>query len=260
MRIIYFFLFSAILITACSTSTPLPTATQVKQIQSSSPTPLPSVLFTFTPFPSLAGCVSASNTLRMRSGPGTQFEILNGLPPETCFTVYGFNQDRSWAWINFEGAFGWASTQYLFISGDKSSIPIVPDDVSPYAFSPVGRTLALSKTATPGLILPVAPKKTSTSYTFPNMGVDLCFNTVANEKYVTCKINRAYCSYEPGVSGKPTFCNDAPYPKHHFALVVWGSDWSDLNGYCLLVSGYVKIYDGKPQIIATSRSQVSFCQ
>ncbi len=75
----------------------------------------------------------------------------------------------------------------------------------------------------------------------------------------TVRIDRAYCSYRADINGQPTFCNDAPYPNHDFTLLVWGSDWSDYDGHCLLVSGYVSRYKGKPQIIAESRSQVSLC-
>ena len=76
---------------------------------------------------------------------------------------------------------------------------------------------------------------------------------------MTCRIQRAYCSYRPNVSGDPTFCNDAPYPNYNFTLLVWGSDWSDYNGQCLVIRGVVSVYGGKPQIEAGSRSQISLC-
>jgi hypothetical protein len=76
---------------------------------------------------------------------------------------------------------------------------------------------------------------------------------------ITCRIDRAYCDYRPDIGGQPTFCNDAPYPNHDFTLLVWGSDWSDLDGRCLLVTGEVVRYRGKPEIIAESRSQVDYC-
>jgi len=77
---------------------------------------------------------------------------------------------------------------------------------------------------------------------------------------VTCRIERAYCDYRPDVGGAPTFCNDAPYPGNAFTLLVWGSDWSDLDGQCIDVTGFVARYKGKPEIVAESRSQVSPCQ
>ncbi len=76
---------------------------------------------------------------------------------------------------------------------------------------------------------------------------------------VVCRIALAHCSYREDVSGSPTFCNDAPYPTHEFTLLVWGEDWSDFDGRCLIVTGYLSRYQGQPQIVAESRSQVSFC-
>ncbi len=69
---------------------------------------------------------------------------------------------------------------------------------------------------------------------------------------VTCQIERAYCEYLPGVNGSPTFCDDRPYPNQDFQLVVFGDDWSDLDGECLIVSGFLERYTGRLQIKAGS--------
>jgi RNA polymerase-binding transcription factor DksA len=79
-------------------------------------------------------------------------------------------------------------------------------------------------------------------------------------EYAFCKIPVAYCSYQPGETGSPTFCNDRPYPNNAFTLVVWGDDWSDYDGRCILVDGIVTTYNGKPQIIGTDRRQVLDCK
>lgn len=78
--------------------------------------------------------------------------------------------------------------------------------------------------------------------------------------FLTCHIERAYCDYRPDVDGQPTFCNDAPFPRHSFTLLVWGQDWSDFDGRCLLVTGDVVRFRGDQEIIAESRSQVEICQ
>ncbi len=75
----------------------------------------------------------------------------------------------------------------------------------------------------------------------------------------TCRISHAYCSYKPNVKGDPTFCNDAPYPSNNFTLIVWGEDWSYLNGKCLIVTGYSHLYKGAPEIEASDISQVKIC-
>ncbi len=79
-------------------------------------------------------------------------------------------------------------------------------------------------------------------------------------QFVSCKIDRAYCEYLPNTNGAPTFCNDAPYPNHNFTLIVFGQDWSDLDGQCIIISGTISMYDGKPQIITTNRAEISKCQ
>jgi hypothetical protein len=66
---------------------------------------------------------------------------------------------------------------------------------------------------------------------------------------VVCQIPRAYCSYQPNSAGQPTFCNDVPYPNHNFTLVIWGSDWSLIDGDCVVIEGPVSMYQGKPQIV-----------
>ena len=105
-----------------------------------------------------------------------------------------------------------------------------------------------------------APQKTNTPCPTPKPLILQCSNTGSSEgSRVTCKIPRAYCSFQADVSGDPTFCNDARYPGHNFTLVVWGSDWSDFDGKCIVVTGLLTLYSGKPQIKASSRSQISNC-
>jgi uncharacterized protein YraI len=190
----------------------------------------------------------------MRSGPSTQFEVISGLTSGSCFSVYGFNEDRSWVWIDANGNFGWISVEFSSIEGNTDTLPIIPEDITVSALPTSNTVFATTQKPSPTF----TPKKTSTPFIFPTTDITLCSNAPLYTN-VTCKIRRAYCSYQPTTSGQPTFCNDLPYPNHQFALLVWGSDWSDLDGYCLIVSGYMDRYAGKRQIVATSRLQVSFC-
>lgn len=99
-------------------------------------------------------------------------------------------------------------------------------------------------------------KPTATSFTEQYIN---CSDAPVGEN-VTCKIARAFCSYEPSVNGKPTFCNDAPYPNNNFTLLVWGENWSKYDGQCLIVAGFNHLYKGKPEIEVSSESQVSQCK
>jgi hypothetical protein len=88
----------------------------------------------------------------------------------------------------------------------------------------------------------------------------LCADTLAYEgQTVTCRIPRAYCSYEPGPVAAPTICSDLPPPNYDFLLVIWAGGLSGFDGDCLTVYGIVSTFAGFPQIVATSRDQVSVC-
>ena len=73
------------------------------------------------------------------------------------------------------------------------------------------------------------------------------------------RVETAHCTYQAGVSGTPTFCNDQPFPNHNFTFLVWGQDWSYLDQTCVIVQGVVDIYQGKPQIEVSSTDEVSNC-
>ncbi len=115
-------------------------------------------------------------------------------------------------------------------------------------------TLTATPFGTPAPTSTLTPLPTATLFTM------LCANTgfFLSQK-VQCRIERAYCSYEPLTSGSPTFCYDAPYPSNNFTMLVYGADWSDLDGRCLIISGTVTEYRGKPEIEVTSREQIAYC-
>jgi DNA/RNA endonuclease YhcR with UshA esterase domain len=42
-------------------------------------------------------------------------------------------------------------------------------------------------------------------------------------------------------------------------MVAWETDWSYLDGECLLITGTVSLYEGIPEIEVRSSSQVEIC-
>ena len=64
---------------------------------------------------------------------------------------------------------------------------------------------------------------------------------------------------------QPTFLNlDQPYPDHIFTVVIWRSDRPKFGtpartyrGKRICVHGVVRLYKGKPEIIATDPSQIT---
>ncbi len=82
----------------------------------------------------------------------------------------------------------------------------------------------------------------------------------------TVEVKRAYCSYQSGTRGGPTFCNDQRFPNHKFTMLVWGSErrrWNPApeswDGNCFRVTGTVTTFRGKPQVEAKDPSQVKAC-
>jgi hypothetical protein len=120
--------------------------------------------------------------------------------------------------------------------------------------TPVARNQLPTKTPTLSFSPPIfAP---------PTQLVDFVPSENAGEyvgEVVIVRIEKAYCSYRPDVNGAPTFCNDQPFPNHTFTLIAWGKDWTDLDSKCVYITGEVKEYQGKYEIIADSRDQVSLC-
>jgi Bacterial SH3 domain len=240
---------------SCVSSTAVPSAT----ISPSSTAIIPTDTPTYTPIPPtpMTGC--AKTTVRVRSEPNTSSEILGRLTTGTCVSVVQINTENTWVWISSPEISGWVSTDFLSVSGDKSFLPVADNNsnntrpaLTPTADTP--SSLALLPTST------IASRNTNTPFPIATQSSLLCGNTGSHiGEFVSCKIPRAYCSYQPGVSGSPTFCNDAPYPNNNFTLVVWGSDYSNYNGKCIIVSGLVTRYNGKPQIAAQNQPQVSYC-
>jgi hypothetical protein len=91
--------------------------------------------------------------------------------------------------------------------------------------------------------------------------VEPCFEAVNQiGQQISCRLEKAYCDYLPEVEGSPTVCTDRPAPDHTFALIVFDQDWSEYDGQCLIVSGYLDVNWGMMQIQALRRKQVSSCE
>ena len=73
---------------------------------------------------SLKGCVTDS-AIRIRQGPGTDFEVMGGLASGTCMQILGRNQDSSWVYIaTEENKAGWVAAWLLTIEGDVNGVAV----------------------------------------------------------------------------------------------------------------------------------------
>ena len=273
---------SATLIMACAIVRPPATATPSAIPSSATPSK------TASPMASLQGCLHVSGTVRLRREPSTQAEIITRIPPASCFPVYGYNAEHTWVRVRLGDQDGWAAAQYVTIQGDASQLPVLvagTDKGMVVTMQPTStttptstrtvtptrtvapastatRTLAPTPTATTTVGPPptTAPTGTPTALSIPTPTDLLCSSTSAyTGRKVTCKIPFAFCSYYPALAGSPTYCTDAPLPNYGFALLVWGQDWSDYAGTCMVITGVVSLNQNKPQIVATDRSQISSC-
>jgi hypothetical protein len=243
-----FVVLAFLLLSACATPTSMPRPTKAP----STKTPSPHPQSTRTPRPvSVHACVTDS-TIRIRKGPGTDYEQIGGMVSGTCMTIQGRNRDSSWVYmVSEDGKQGWVAVSLLTIEGNLSRVS-VRSDTGVLSLAPTAKVVATSTRK------PVV-QATNTPQQLLSRSTMLCAEATVGER-VSCQLPRAYCDYLPNVNGSPTFCNDRPYPNHDFQMVVWGEDWSALDGTCIVISGYVELYRGKLQIEPVSPSQVAFCE
>ena len=181
----------------------------------------------------LEGCVTNPTTL-IRKDPGTDSEVVTGIVEGTCIAVLERNADSTWLYVRTrDNLTGWVNVKYVKIT--PPSIPVT------------------------GLDTPSAPTDTPLAENIPPCSQ---FANQVNSN-VTCKLEQASCQYRSDVGGNPSFCSDRPAPDYIFQLMVQGQDWSDFDGHCMIVSGFLEArFDGQKawlQMLETSRSQVSDC-
>ena len=89
------------------------------------PTLTPSQALTATPEAvSLKACV-ANSAIRIRQGPGIDFEVMGGLDSGTCMQILGRNQDASWVYmVTEENKAGWVAAWLLTIEGDLKRVSV----------------------------------------------------------------------------------------------------------------------------------------
>lgn len=213
---------------------------------------------TRTPQPVTPSTCIENTTVHIRRGPGTQYETIGGLMSGVCFTVLGRNEEASWVYIVSEDhQMGWMATSLLSKAGDLSRVSIRDYSIPADSTHPTLTSAEIAYGAQALLTQVVAtnlPEASLSRYMMP------CSDTVDRiGDQITCKLEKAYCDYLPSLEGSPTSCNDRPYPDQTFTLLVLGRDWSEYDGQCLVISGYLEVSRGALQIQALNRSQISSC-
>ncbi len=78
----------------------------------------------------------------VRTGPGTEYEVLGQLSSGEQAAVIGASLDFQWAVINFRGQQGWLAVYLADISGDIRSVPVIPTPPTPTPNVPPTPTLS----------------------------------------------------------------------------------------------------------------------
>jgi uncharacterized protein YraI len=109
-----------IVLSALSDSSSTPTLTRTPRATTTITTSKP-----LTPRPTktprhvrLQACVTNS-TVRIRKGPGTDYEQIGGMASGTCMSIQGRNTDASWVYmVSEDGKAGWVAASLLTIDGN----------------------------------------------------------------------------------------------------------------------------------------------
>ncbi len=150
-----------------------PTATVSQPLTftpSPSPTPTPTKVATSTPSltPTSEPMVTIkARTLRVRSGPGTEYDVVARLEEGDRVMVQGKNERGDWLKILLsDDREGWVATEFVEITVGAEAIPVV-DTPPPPTKPPESPTPAETPTDTPTSTLTPTPTKTPTATPTP---------------------------------------------------------------------------------------------
>ena len=120
-----FIFWGAIKATPIPTSTPVPTRILPTLAITLQPTftPIP----TSTIPPTIIACVSQVQ-LRIRSGPGKQYEVIGGALPGNCYEFDGRSEDGNWVHTKIDTSDGWLATEYLDIDISIDTLTVLTDE------------------------------------------------------------------------------------------------------------------------------------
>ncbi len=264
MRNITFCILIVLFVSACESSNP--TSQQISPTVISSPTKL--IIPTAPSSYQIPIVIVVFPSLNVRNGPGRNFDVIGFANQGEEFYALGeyyFNNEQWLAIPIGDNLFGWINGESKYVTQQITVVDLKTYDAylnsiesARDIYEPLGVASGFYQSSSPVTGLP-------TSTNFPagptSMMIIECKDTKDKVgQFVTCKIQKAYCEFLPDVNGDPTFCNDAPYPNNNFTLTVFGQDWSDYDGKCIVISGTISSYQGKPQILTKNRARISDCE
>lgn len=107
--------------TVLHTNTPEPTVTPLSAVDTPIPEP------TITPIPEVGSpnVTANENDVNIRSGPGTDFDVIGTLPTGESLEIIGRNADSSWWQVSTPNGIGWIFASVATASNVDGGIPVV---------------------------------------------------------------------------------------------------------------------------------------
>ncbi|MBX3061527.1 MAG: ABC transporter substrate-binding protein [Anaerolineae bacterium] len=161
-------------------------------------TPTPTVTNTATNTPTATATLDGvyatvtGTTLNVRSGPGMNYNIVGKLKRGDVVRVIGALPDFSWLLIPFEGGQAWILAQFVTISGDRSTVPIIA--VPP---TPSGPTATVPPTGEPTADIVFVSATFNPPVPQPNVPFTLAV-TIMNQGSVAAPEFAVATSFKPG--------------------------------------------------------------
>lgn len=93
-----------------------------------------------------------TRSLRVRQGPGDEFEQIGSIKEGETYSVSGMSSDGAWIQLAveaLEGGSGWVSTEFVTLEGDITNIPTVEVEGAPAATAVPEEEAAPEATAAP---------------------------------------------------------------------------------------------------------------
>lgn len=75
--------------------------------------------------------ITARPFQNVRSGPGTQYEVIGQVTEGTQIQPIGSNRDNSWVVIDFRGRQGWLSVSIMDVFGNLNTLPMIDPPPTP---------------------------------------------------------------------------------------------------------------------------------
>jgi uncharacterized protein YraI len=75
--------------------------------------------------------ITGAGPVNVRSGPGTNYNILGSLNPGQFLDVTGVSSDRMWYTVNYNNLQGWVSASVVSLNGPCGSIPVAQAPAPP---------------------------------------------------------------------------------------------------------------------------------